>query len=72
MMREIILLVLGVLGLCASTLELAKTWRTGSARLRGGRRVLRARNPSLYWTNFTALCILLVLSLGLVYVAGFR
>ena len=69
MIRDMILLVLGALGICASTFELVKTWRTGSARLRGGRRVLRTRNSGLYWTNFAALCVLLVLSLGLVYVA---
>jgi hypothetical protein len=36
--------------------------------LRGGRRISLQRNPSLYWANFTALCLLVAISIGLIYI----
>jgi len=37
-----------------------------AAVLRGGRRISWQRNPSLYWANFTALCVLVAISIALI------
>ena len=61
--------LLGLIGLGFGSYTLSKTLRSGSARLRGGRRITRARQPLLFWANAVALCVLLAVSLGLI-VAG--
>jgi predicted Co/Zn/Cd cation transporter (cation efflux family) len=58
---------LGLLGLVLGTYGLYSTITTRTAVLRGGRKVSLQRNPPLYWTNFTALCVLVAVSIGLIY-----
>ena len=58
---------LGLLGSVLGGYGLYSTITTRTAVLRGGRRVSLQSNPSLYWANFTALCVLIVISMGLIY-----
>jgi hypothetical protein len=58
---------LGLLGSLLGGYGLYSTITTRTAVLRGGRRVSLHRNPSLYWANFTALCVLVAISIGLIY-----
>jgi hypothetical protein len=59
--------VFGALGSILGAYGLYGTIRTRTAVLRGGRRVSLLRSPSLYWINFAALCLLVVMSMGLIY-----
>jgi hypothetical protein len=59
----------GVASFCAAAYGIVKTLGSGTARLRGGRRVTRAKNPALYWTNVAALGVLMVLSLVVITIA---
>ena len=68
MARSLILALLGVAGFALSAYSLQTTLKTGTAHLRGGRRITRTHNPSLFWTNVIGLCVALVMSLGLLYV----
>jgi len=58
---------LGVLGAIAGIYALAMTIATQAATLRGGRRISLKNEPSLYWANFAALCLLVIISAGLIY-----
>ncbi|HYM18894.1 MAG TPA: hypothetical protein VEU06_10045 [Micropepsaceae bacterium] len=71
-MRELMLLTLGVLAFCMGAYAIMATLRSGTARLRGGRKVTRAKNPALYWTNVVALGVLMGLSLVLIGIALYR
>jgi hypothetical protein len=53
---------MGLLGLLLGGIALVTTFATGTAILRGGRRISRTRNAGLYWTNVAALCLLLMMS----------
>jgi hypothetical protein len=57
----------GALGSILGAYGLYGTMRTRTAVLRGGRRVSLLRSPSLYWVNFAALCLLVVMSMGMIY-----
>jgi hypothetical protein len=59
MMRSFDAGLLGLLGLGFASYTLSKTLRSGTARLRGGRRITRTRNPAQFWMNVLALCVLL-------------
>ena len=69
MMRSFGTGLLGLLVLGFGGYTLSKALRSGAARLRGGRRITRTRNPVQFWVNVAALCVVLALSLGLL-VAG--
>jgi hypothetical protein len=58
---------LGFLGLILACFALARTLHSGAAKLRGGRRISRQRHAALYWANVAALCVLLLISIGLMY-----
>ena len=58
----------GLLGFVLGCFGLYRTIATRNAVLRGGRRISLQANPSLYWTNFVALCILVAISISLIYV----
>ena len=66
------LALIGLVGLGLGGYALLKSLRTGTARLRGGRKITRERNPRLFWTNVIALCVLLALSLWLLFLAASR
>jgi hypothetical protein len=68
--RELILLTLGVCGFGAGAYAMIAALRSGSARLRGGRKVTRAKTPYIYWTNIVALCVLMLLSLVVIGIAA--
>jgi predicted Co/Zn/Cd cation transporter (cation efflux family) len=59
---------LGLLGSVLGSYGIYSTIATRTAILRGGRRISRQRNPSLYWANFTALCLLVAISMALIYI----
>ena len=63
-------LVVGLAGLLLGGLGLTRTAISGAATLRGGRRILRRRQPILYWSNVGALCILVLLSVGLIFLGS--
>ena len=57
----------GLLGLVLGGYGLYSTIATRTAVLRGGRRISLKRNPSLYCANLAALCVLVAVSTGVVY-----
>jgi hypothetical protein len=59
--------VLGAIGFYLAGFALLRTLVTRTAKLRGGRRISRWRNPRLYWTNLAALCATVLISAGLIY-----
>jgi len=59
----------GVASFGAAAYGLVKTLQSGTARLRGGRKVTRSKNPALYWANVAALAALMVLSLIVIGIA---
>jgi len=68
-MRDLLLMGVGVASFGAAAFGLVKTLRSGTARLRGGRKVTRTKNPVLYWTNVAALGVLMALSLIVIGIA---
>ena len=71
-MKSAALALIGLIGLGLGGYTLIKTVRTGTARLRGGRRITKQRHPRPFWTNVIALSVLLVISLWLLYLADSR
>jgi len=66
-MNGLLISGVGLSGLMLGGYALARTVVTGTATLRGGRRISRARNAQLYWCNVAALCALLLISAGLIF-----
>jgi hypothetical protein len=66
------MIALGVASFCGGAYGLMKTLTSGTARLRGGRRIRREKNPALYWANVVALGVLLVLSVVLIGIGVYR
>jgi len=58
----------GILGLPMAAHGPTKTFITGTATLRGGRKISRSRFPLLYWSNVAALCALLQISAGPIWI----
>jgi hypothetical protein len=65
---SLLIVGLGILGLLMAAHGLTKTLITGTATLRGGRKISRSRFPRLYWSNVAALCVLLQISAGLIWI----
>ena len=61
---------IGTVGLLLSGYKIVRTIVTGTATLRGGLKTSRAHNSHLYWANFAALCVLLLISAWMIYLGG--
>jgi hypothetical protein len=61
---------LGILGMIVGIYGLATTISTERATLRGGRKITRAHNPTLYWANVAAIGVLILISAGLIYLGA--
>lgn len=61
------LIALGAVGLVLGVTTLATTIKSGSARLRGGRRVTAARQPYLFRANLIALCAAILIFAAMLY-----
>jgi hypothetical protein len=66
--RSLLLIAVGVLGSILSGTTLVRTINSGSARLRGGRRVTATRQPYLFRANLVALWVAILIFVGMIYV----
>ena len=66
-MRSLFLIALGVVGSVLGVTTLVTTINRGSARLRGGRRVTRLRQPYLFRANVVALWFAILVFVGMLY-----
>ena len=62
-------IALGAAGTCLGIYGLALTISSGEAVLRGGCKITRRRNQLIYWVNFAAICLLVVIGIGMIYFA---
>jgi hypothetical protein len=65
--RSLFLIAIGVIGSILGVATLVRTIYSGTARLRGGRRVTATRQPYLFRANLIALWIAILVFVGLLY-----
>jgi hypothetical protein len=65
-MNGLLIVGFGLVGLLLGGWGLIRTAISEAATLRGGRKIAREREPGLYWCNVAALCMLILISVGLV------
>ena len=66
-MRNLFLIAIGVIGSILGVATLVRTINSGTARLRGGRRVTATRQPYLFRANLIALWVAILVFVGLLY-----
>jgi hypothetical protein len=66
-MRSLLLIALGAVGLVFGVSTLVTTIKSGTARLRGGRRVTAIRQPYLFRANLVALWVAVLIFIAMIY-----
>ena len=67
-MRSLLLITLGLIGSVVAVTTLVRTINSGTARLRGGRRVTATRHPYLFRSNLAALWVAILVFVAMLYV----